>query len=234
MEKLAHCLDIPKIGVMQETDTAQDYLKTIYSLANKMPTVSTSAIARRLRVSPASVTSMVKRLSSQGYLTYHRYHGVSLTDEGTALALEVIRHHRLLETYLHDSLGMPWDKVHAEAEVLEHVISEDLEDLIAGLLGEPTHDPHGDPIPPKQGPYEEVRHRPLAEMEPGYARIERVSDKDPEALRYLSTLGLIPGTDITIRQSEPFGGPLWVEVGSKRHALGRELASTIYVSERTN
>lgn len=197
-----------------------------------MPSVPTSAIASKLGVSPASVTAMIKRLTGRGYLTYHRYKGVSLTERGHALALEVVRHHRLLETYLHRSLGMPWDKVHAEAEVLEHVISEDLEDLIAGLLGNPTLDPHGDPIPPKQGPYQEVSHRPLAQMEPGPAVIERVSDKDPEALRYLSDLGLVPGALITVTGTEPFGGPMWIQVGARRHAVGRELASAIYVSER--
>lgn len=197
-----------------------------------MPSVSTSAIAHRLGVSAASVTSMIKRLDGQGYLTHNRYKGVTLTESGQALALEVIRHHRLLETYLCESLGMPWDKVHAEAEVLEHVISEDLEDRIANLLGEPTHDPHGDPIPPKQGPYQEIRHLNLAQAQPGPARVERVSDQDPEALRYLSSLGLIPGADITVQETEPFGGPLWVKIGSRRHPLGRELAGTIYVSER--
>lgn len=217
---------------MHPTESEQDYLKAIYSLSKTEPSVPTSAIASRLGVSPASVTAMIKRLAAQGYLTYHRYKGVSLTEQGQALALEVVRHHRLLETYLHRSLGMPWDKVHAEAEVLEHVISEDLEDLIAGLLGDPTRDPHGDPIPPKRGPYEEISHRPLAQIQSGQAVIERVSDEDPEALRYLSALGLVPGAVITVKGGEPFGGPMWIQVGSRKRAVGRELASAIYVSER--
>lgn len=218
---------------MQTTESAQDYLKAIYSLERSSPEVSTSAIAARLGVSPASVTAMIKRLSDQGYLTYHRYRGVALTQSGQALALEVIRHHRLLEAYLHDSLGMPWDKVHAEAEVLEHVISEDLEDLIAGSLGNPTHDPHGDPIPPKSGQYKEVRYQPLIEAKLGTVRVERVSDRDSEALRYLSTLGLTPGAAITVLEKEPFGGPVWIKVGSERRALGSQLAASIYVSEGT-
>jgi DtxR family transcriptional regulator, Mn-dependent transcriptional regulator len=214
------------------TESAQDYLKTIYSLAESTPEVSTSAIADRMGVSPASVTAMIKRLRDLGHVRYQRYRGVALTESGEALALEVIRHHRLLEAYLHETLGMEWDKVHDEAEVLEHFISEDLEDRIAQLLGNPTHDPHGDPIPPKSGSYRKVRHQSLEEMEPGPARVERVSDRDPAALRYLSSLGLEPGALITVLETEPFGGPVWIKVGPRRRAIGTELASAIYVSKR--
>ena len=215
---------------MQVTDTVQDYLKTIYSIACAGEGVSTTAIAGRLRVSPASVTSMIKRLSSMGYLTHQRYQGVELTAEGTEVALEVIRHHRLLEAYLHQSLGIPWDRVHDEAEVLEHALSEDLEDVISRILGEPTHDPHGDPIPPKRGSYEEVLHDSLEQAPPGPARIERVSDRDPEVLRHLASIGLQPGTDILIEKKDPFGGPVWVKVGKRRHALGGEITTKVYVS----
>jgi DtxR family transcriptional regulator, Mn-dependent transcriptional regulator len=219
---------------VQSTEAVQDYLKGIYALSQHTETVSTSAIADRLGVSPASVTSMIKRLSDQGFVTYQRYQGVALTEQGEVLALEVIRHHRLLEAYLHKSLGVPWDKVHAEAEVLEHFISEDLEDRIAGILGNPTHDPHGDPIPPKTGAHHEVGHQPLLDFPPGPARVERVSDRDPEALRYLWELGLRPGAAITVVNKEPFGGPIWVKVGSRRRAVGAELAAGIFVSEQSS
>jgi DtxR family transcriptional regulator, Mn-dependent transcriptional regulator len=217
---------------VQSTEAVQDYLKAIYALSQHTDTVSTSAIAERLGVSPASVTSMIKRLSEQGYVSYQRYQGVALTEAGELLALEVIRHHRLLEAYLHKSLGVPWDKVHAEAEVLEHFISEDLEDRIAGVLGNPTHDPHGDPIPPKIGLHREVGYQQLTEFPPGPAKVERVSDRDPEALRYLWDLGLRPGALITVMNKEPFGGPIWVKVGSRRRAIGPELAARIFVSEQ--
>ncbi len=215
---------------MQVTDTIQDYLKTIYSIARAGDGVHTSAIADRLKVSPASVTAMVKRLSSMGYLTYHRYQGVELTDQGTEVALEVIRHHRLLEAYLHQSMGIPWDRVHDEAEVLEHALSEELEDAIVRILGDPTHDPHGDPIPPKSGHYQEIRHGSLEKAEPGPARVERVSDRDPEVLRHLATIGLQPGAEILIERKDPFGGPVWVKIGKRRHAVGTELTTKVYVS----
>jgi DtxR family transcriptional regulator, Mn-dependent transcriptional regulator len=216
---------------MQVTDTVQDYLKTIYSIARAGAGVHTTAIADRLKVSPASVTSMVKKLSALGYLTYTPYQGVELTPSGTEVALEVIRHHRLLELYLHHSLGIPWDRVHDEAEVLEHAISEDVEDAIAKILGNPTHDCHGDPIPPKSGAYLETRHETLEKAEPGRARVERVSDRDPEALRHLAKIGLQPGTEIVIEGKDPYGGPVWVKVGKRRHAVGTELTTKVYVSK---
>ena len=215
---------------VQSTEAVQDYLKAIYTLSQHTETVSTSSIAERLGVNPASVTSMIKRLSDQGFVTYQRYQGVALTEAGELLALEVIRHHRLLEAYLHQSLGVPWDKVHAEAEVLEHFLSEDLEDRIAGILGNPTHDPHGDPIPPKTGRHRELGHQQLADFPAGPAKIERVSDRDPEALRYLWEMGLRPGASITVLNKEPFGGPIWIKVGSRRRAIGPELAAGIFVS----
>jgi DtxR family Mn-dependent transcriptional regulator len=217
---------------VQSTEAVQDYLKAIYALSQHTETVSTSAIADRLGVSPASVTSMIKRLSEQGYVSYQRYQGVALTEAGELLALEVIRHHRLLEAYLHKSLGVPWDKVHAEAEVLEHFISEDLEDRIAGVLGNPTHDPHGDPIPPKTGLHREVGYQQLTEFPAGPAKVERVSDRDPEALRYLWDMGMRPGALITVMDKEPFGGPIWIKIGSRRKAIGPELAAGIFVSEQ--
>lgn len=219
-----------KFSLMNLTDTVQDYLKTIYSIARAGERVGTTAIADRLNISPASVTSMVKRLSSMGYVTYHRYHGVELTDQGTAVALEVIRHHRLLEAYLHQSLGLSWDRVHDEAEVLEHALSEELEDTIARILGNPTHDPHGDPIPPKGGTYKEVLHESLESALPGPARVERVSDRDPEVLRHLARLGLQPGAEIVIERKDPYGGPVWVKVGKRRHAIGSQITNKVFVS----
>jgi DtxR family Mn-dependent transcriptional regulator len=214
------------------TESVQDYLKIIYSLAQSGEEVTTSAVATRLGVSAASVTSMIKKLSDRGLLRHERYQGVELTAGGRKLALEVVRHHRLLESYLHKELGMPWDEVHDEAEILEHAISEQLEDRIAEVLGHPTHDPHGDPIPPKTGRHVEVRHDPLISTSLGPATVERVSDRDPAALRYLDKLGIRPGAPITVEGPEPFGGPLWVRVGRKKHAIGRELAGSIYVSKR--
>lgn len=204
-------------------------MKAIYSLAQSGAEVTTTALAARLGVSPASVTAMVKRLARGGLIRHQPYRGVALTDRGRAVALEVVRHHRLLEAYLHEALGLSWDRVHDEAEVLEHAISEDLEDRISELLGHPTHDPHGDPIPPKNGDHVEVLHEALSSFEPGPAVVRRVSDRDPEALRYLSHLGMTPGTAISVEGHGPFGGPVWVRVGRRRHAIGRDLAGAIYV-----
>jgi DtxR family Mn-dependent transcriptional regulator len=216
---------------MRPTESVQNYVKAIYSLVESGAEVSTSALAERLGVSPASVTSMVKRLAHQGLLVHQRYRGFQLTEKGREVALEVIRHHRLLEAYLCQSLGLSWDRVHDEAEVLEHAISEELEDRIDELLGHPTHDPHGDPIPPKMGTYVEVRHPSLDSFPPGPAVVRRVSDRDPEALRYLSDLGLVPGTRIRVEGHGPFRGPVWIRVRGRQVAIGQELASTICVSE---
>ncbi|MGQ0680496.1 MAG: metal-dependent transcriptional regulator [Actinomycetota bacterium] len=215
---------------MRSTDAVQDYLKAIYSISESGEEKSTGAIAQRLGVSPASVTAMLKRLSGLGYINYRRYQAVELTESGRTLALEVIRHHRLLESYLHQTLGIPWDKVHAEAEVLEHALSEELEDRISGFLGNPTHDPHGDPIPPKAGRYVQEQHEALDRAAAGPARVERVSDRDPEALRYMAGIGLQPGVKIMVERTDPFGGPVWIRVGRRRRAIGTELAHAIYVS----
>src|SRR4051794_9924746 len=168
------------------SNAVQDYAKAIWSLAQRSDEpVSTSALAERLQVSPASASAMVKRLESLGLATREPYHGVELTEAGERVALEVVRHHRLLELYLAQALGMSWDRVHAEAEVLEHAISAELTELIADALGNPTHDPHGDPIPTADGAIDEAPSRPLADCEPGdRGRFVRVSDADPEMLRY--------------------------------------------------
>jgi DtxR family Mn-dependent transcriptional regulator len=204
------------------SNAVQDYAKAIYSLHRQdEEPVSTSAIAARLDVSAASASAMVKRLEALGLVTRQPYHGVELTAAGNRVALEVIRHHRLIELYLAEALGMPWDRVHEEAEVLEHAISPELSELIAAKLGNPTHDPHGDPIPTVDGEIEEGSSRPLAELEPGARGVfARVSDSDPEMLRYLSERGIAPGDRFEVLERQPFDGPLLVRFGSGDHALG--------------
>ena len=216
---------------MAFSPAVEDYLKVIYKLQTNDQKVTTSAIAERLGVVPASVTNMIKQLDQMRLLTHTRYQGVELTPLGEKVALEVIRHHRLLELYLTEVLGFSWDKVDAEAETLEHFISEELEERLAVALGHPTHDPHGDPIPSKDGTIEESHHDALSDVESGQsAIIRRVSDRDPEVLRYLSSLGLTPQTHVTILSKAPFGGPLMIDVGGEQHAISRELASLIRVA----
>ena len=208
-----------------EPSTAvQDYAKAIYVLSEGRGAVSTSAISERLGVSPASASAMVKRLESVGLAARRPYHGVTLTPAGERVALEVIRHHRLLELYLAEALGMPWDRVHAEAEVLEHAISPELSERIAHALGNPTRDPHGDPIPTLDGQLPERPTRPLAEFGPGDTGIfVRVSDQDPAMLRYLSELGILPGDRFEVLSKEPFEGPITVRFGDRVHSLGGAL-----------
>jgi DtxR family transcriptional regulator, Mn-dependent transcriptional regulator len=207
------------------SNAVQDYAKAIWSLAQRSDEpVSTSALAERLDVSPASASAMVKRLESLGLATREPYHGVELTAAGERVALEVVRHHRLLELYLAQALGMPWDRVHAEAEVLEHAISEEVSELIAAALGNPTHDPHGDPIPTVDGVIEDRPTKPLDELEPGDAgTFVRVSDSDSEMLRYLSERGILPGDAFEVVEKEPFDGPLSVRFGTELHVLGGTL-----------
>jgi DtxR family Mn-dependent transcriptional regulator len=211
------------------SNAVQDYAKAIWSLAQRSDEpVSTSALAERLHVSPASASAMVKRLESLGLATREPYHGVELTKAGERVALEVIRHHRLLEAYLAQALGMSWDRVHAEAEVLEHAISDELTDLIADALGNPTHDPHGDPIPTSEGVIEEMPTKALADLAPGDAgTFVRVSDADPEMLRYLSERGILPGDEFEVIEKEPFDGPLSVRFGSKVRVLGGALTQAM-------
>jgi DtxR family Mn-dependent transcriptional regulator len=218
-----------------ETETShavQDYAKAIYSLSRRgSETVATSALADRMDVSPASASAMAKRLAELGLVTHEPYHGMKLTDSGEKLALEVIRHHRLIELYLSEALGMPWDRVHDEAEVLEHAISEELSELIAAKLGDPTHDPHGDPIPTRDGHIEEAVSRSLEDCEPGdLVMLTRVSDSDPAMLRYLGERGIEPGTRLEVVGREPFGGPLNVRVGERKLPLGLGLARAMRVN----
>jgi len=210
--------------------TAQDYLKTIYKLRDSDGLVSPSLVAERLAVSPPAVTKMVRRLVELNLVRIERGQRIALTPAGEKIALEVIRHHRLLELYLKEALGYSWDQVDAEAERLEHHISEDFEDRIDALLGYPTHDPHGDPIPTRDGVLPADSHHRLTSLEPGEeAVIRRVRDGDPELLRYIGSLGLFPDTAIQMVRKEPFGGPLRVRVGGRECAIGREVGDSVFV-----
>jgi DtxR family transcriptional regulator, Mn-dependent transcriptional regulator len=209
----------------------EDYCKAIFSLQSRSEEpVPTNALAERLGITPGSVSAMLKKLDTLGFITHVPYRGVRLTADGRRLALEVIRHHRLLESFLADALGMPWDRVHAEAEVLEHVISEEVEELIATKLGHPALDPHGDPIPNADL---ELEERPTESMEGLKAGEQgifvRVSDSDPEMLRYLADRGISPGDSFAVRERQPFGGPLFVVFGEREHAIGGQLARAMRV-----
>jgi DtxR family transcriptional regulator, Mn-dependent transcriptional regulator len=213
------------------SDAIQDYLKEIYKLQASGERATTSAIARRLGVSAPSATSMLKKLAVLGLAEHAPYRGAELTDAGRLIALEVIRHHRLLEQYLAQTLGVGIDAVHAEADRLEHVLSEELEARIDQALGFPTHDPHGDPIPDADLNVERPKLRSLAALEPGEeAVVRRVPDGDAGLLRYLSELALVPGGRVTMGRMEPFGGPVRVTVGDAEHAISRELAALIGVA----
>jgi DtxR family Mn-dependent transcriptional regulator len=209
----------------------EDYAKAIYALQSRgSDTVSTTAIAERLGVTPASASGMVRRLGELGLVDHAPYRGVTLTDDGRRVALEVMRHHRLLELYLVKSLGVPWDRVHAEAEVLEHVLSEELEELIAAKLGDPTHDPHGDPIPTRDLRIEEVPTESLQSLESGASgTFARVSDSEPDMLRFLAERGIAPGDHFEVIDKQPFNGPLFIRFHDQIHVLGGALAQEMRV-----
>jgi DtxR family Mn-dependent transcriptional regulator len=210
------------------TVAVQDYLKAIYALESAGERVTTSALAARMRVAAPSATAMTKRLAELGLVERAPYRGVVLTETGRRGALEVLRHHRLLERYLADRLGLSLDEVHAEADRLEHALSEELEAKIDAELGYPTHDPHGDPIPDRELRLEPGRDRTLVDLESGEgATVSRVPDEDPALLRYLGELGLVPGSDVELLAQAPFGGPVTVRTESGEHAISRELADRI-------
>lgn len=218
-----------------KSQSIENYLKAIYTLLeeqNNEP-VSTTGLAARLGVANASVTGMLKRLDALGLVEYQRYNGVTLSSQGMKLALEVIRHHRLLESYLNQMLGYSWDEVHDEAERLEHVISEEMEDRLASALGHPLTDPHGDPIPDREGNVHLPEYQPLADMPNGQpAEIGRVMEQEPAFLRYLAELGLVPAAQVQVESREPFNGPVSIRlIGSKEPArsIGRETAEKILV-----
>jgi DtxR family Mn-dependent transcriptional regulator len=213
------------------SEAIQDYAKAIYALATRSgAAVTTNALAERLGVTPASASAMVKKLSERGLVEHEPYRGVELTPAGERVALEVMRHHRLLELYLAKHLGVPWDRVHDEAEALEHVISEDLEARIAAKLGNPTHDPHGDPIPDAELRIEQDKTRKLTELQVGdRGRFVRVSDSDPAMLRYLDQRGIQLGDRLEVVDRQPFEGPLTVRFGTAEHVLGGALAGAMRV-----
>jgi len=212
------------------SEAVQDYLKAIYKLQQQGGVVSTSALAEAMDVTAASATGMVKKLAGLKLVRHNPYQGVTLTKAGEKMSLEVIRHHRLLELYLAEALGYTWDKVHEEAERLEHVISEEFEEKIFETLGRPTRDPHGDPIPTKDGTIVGAEHDRLSDLEPGATGVIRqVSDSDAEILRYLGMRGLVPDTAVEVLEKAPFNGPITIKTGESSHILGRDLARHIRV-----
>jgi DtxR family Mn-dependent transcriptional regulator len=211
------------------SESAQDYLKAIWKL-ERTGDMSTTALADALGVAPASATAMLKKLATLGLVVHERYHGATLTPAGERMALEVVRHHRLLELYLMEALGLSWDQVHEEAERLEHHLSDQLESHIDRALGFPTRDPHGDPIPSPELLLQSDELVCLSDLEAGSMTVvRRVPDGDPELLRYLATLGLVPAEEVTVVDRAPFDGPVTVEVRGTRHAIGRSLAAQIEV-----
>ena len=212
------------------TAAHEDYLKAIYTLQGRGVEVTNSALAGLLDVAPASATNMVKKLAELGLVEHAPYQSVALTESGEKVALEVLRHHRLLELYLFDKLNLPWEQVHAEAEKLEHVLSETLEDAIAAALGDPTVDPHGDPIPTKDGHVEPVVGIPLSQAELNHAyRIVRVLFQDSERLAFLGSMGLCLHAQVSLLKRAPFAGPLLIEVAGEHHALAYDLAESLVV-----
>jgi DtxR family transcriptional regulator, Mn-dependent transcriptional regulator len=217
------------------TPAMEDYLKAVYQLRDDAGEVTVQQMVERLGVSGPSVTNMVKRLHDLGLLRHTRYHGVQLTPQGERIAVQVVRHHRLLERFLVEHLGYGWDEVHAEAERLEHHISEEFEARVDALLGHPIRDPHGDPIPTLDGDIDTPGEASLLDLEPGTAAtIVRVSDRDPELLRYLGGLGLYPGVVVALHERLPFEGPLRVTVDGAEHLLGPPLAAAIFVHVRAD
>jgi DtxR family Mn-dependent transcriptional regulator len=221
---------------VSHSSAVEDYAKAIYALELRgSAAVTTNALAERLGVTAASASGMVKRLGELGLVEHRPYKGVTLTDDGRRVALEVLRHHRLLELYLAESLGVPWDRVHDEAEVLEHVLSEELEELIAAKLGHPTHDPHGDPIPTRELTIDEGVTVSMQSLQQGDMGVfTRVSDADPEMLRFLADRGIAPGDGFEVLEKQPFDGPLFVRFDASEdvHVLGGGLARAMRVEPR--
>ncbi len=211
-------------------EVIEDYLKTIYTIQRKDGKVATTTLAKEMGIAPASATGMIKKLSDLKLVTYEKYQGVKLTTAGEKIALEVIRHHRLIELFLAEALGVPWDRVHDEAEKWEHMLSDEVEEKIADLLGHPTRDPHGSPIPDRYGNMPEVTDVQLVELQKGQqAVIMRVNSDRPELLRYLGSLSLYPNTKLIVVDVAPFEGPLTINVNGKELVLGRRVAENIFV-----
>jgi DtxR family transcriptional regulator, Mn-dependent transcriptional regulator len=213
------------------TQAVEDYLKVIYDLGRAGGAVTTSAIAARLSVAPATVTGMVKKLAALKLATHENYRGVALTEAGRKIALEVIRHHRLVELYLVEAMGVPWDQVHAEAEKWEHVLSEEMETRMDEILGNPTTDPHGSPIPSRDLEMTEHEYPRLAELVPGQtAKVAEVGDEDAAMLRYFAELGLFPLAPLEVLAVAPFEGPMTLRVGDTECSIGRRAAAHVFVT----
>jgi DtxR family transcriptional regulator, Mn-dependent transcriptional regulator len=213
------------------TAPVEDYLKVIFELESAAGVAGTNEIATALGFAPASVSGMVRRLAGHGLITHERYHGVRLTKAGRRAALRTIRRHRVIEAYLTHALGVPWDRVHDEAERLEHAASDELIDRMAAAIGEPTTDPHGAPIPTREGTLEEPPLRALDEIGVGErVSVQRVGDRNPGQLRYLAELGITPGRHIEVISRAPFDGPIELRVGKTTRAIGPALARQILVS----
>lgn len=212
------------------TKAIEDYLKVIYLLQDAQSTVSTTDLAAQLDVAPASVTGMLKKLAAQDLVTYTPYQGVTLTPQGRAIALRMVRYHRLAERYLSEVLGMPWDTVHAEAEELEHALSAEVVDRMDAALGQPMTDPHGEPIPTEDGQMPNLVDVPLASLGAGEVGIvSRVNASDAGFLRYLGSMGIYPGATLQVVTIALYGGPLTVQVRGQPYALGRSAAEQVFV-----
>jgi DtxR family Mn-dependent transcriptional regulator len=213
------------------TGPVEDYLKAIYELERSGEPAETNAIAQRLAIAPASVSGMIRRLADQGLIAHERYRGARLTAAGRRAALQTLRRHRVIEAYLTSALGYSWDRVHDEAERLEHAASDELIDRMAAAIGQPATDPHGAPIPTREGTLKERSLVPLAALDAGdTARVERVSDRNAERLRYLAELGIVPGAIVKIIAREPFDGPIAILVQDASRTIGSTLASQILVA----
>ena len=214
------------------THAAEDYLKSIYKLQEKGTKVSTGLLAETLNVKPASATGMLKKLKAMKLVCQERYQEITLTEAGRVVALEIIRHHRLLELYLFKALGVPWENVHEEAEKLEHVISEDVEERIDAVLGYPTADPHGAPIPDKNGVVAQTAYIPMTTLRKAQTCVvAEVSDNDSALLQYLGELNLYPGTAFRVLDVAPFEGPFTIDIAGHPVVIGREVAKHIYVAD---
>jgi DtxR family Mn-dependent transcriptional regulator len=220
----------PRLRHDEISVAVQDYAKAIYMLETRDGEASTTSLAERLDVRPGSVSGMLRKLVALGLVEHEPYRGVRLTERGRAVALETIRHHRLLELFLVESLGMGWEEVHAEAERLEHVLSEELEELIAAKLGDPSLDPHGDPIPSRELAIAADESRMLYSLEPGESAVfTRASDAEPEMLRFLTERGIAPGDELEVLERQPFDGPVTLRAGDAVHVLGATLARAMRV-----
>jgi DtxR family Mn-dependent transcriptional regulator len=213
------------------TEPVEDYLKAIYAIGKGLGPAATSEIAERLALAPASVSGMVRRLADQGLLAYERYHGVKLTESGRRAALRTLRRHRVIEAYLSRALGYPWDRVHEEAERLEHAASDELVDRMAATIGEPIVDPHGAPIPKRDGSVDEIEYTSLADLPVGATgTVARVTDEDPEMLRYLGELAIRPGKQVAVKARAPFDGPITLSVGKQQISMGPSLAAHVLIA----